>query len=289
MTSVRTAPVDLDAEREIDLSRWRDAVVRRWWIVASGLVGGIVVGALYSLGGGSVWEASTLLAPGQAFSPNGSPVLVYQASPRSINDIATSESALKEAAAKAHTSVEALRGHVSTQNVSTGLGPVAARGSTLVRITVRLHKPKAAAVAANALGQIVQRDTTSPYVRESIKTYESRIRSYTKQLAPLQTLIDQYNKTLATLQLDPFNKLILVSQVDNAVLRLGTLNDKLSATQAQLTLVQNIEISQIISTASAVKTTARSRRNSILIGGLIGLILGVISAIVADPRLPQPR
>ena len=98
-----SAATDLGAEREIDLSRWRDALVNRWWLVAAGLVAGILVGGVYSLSGGSVWEASVLLSPGQAFSPNGSPVLVYQSSPRSINEIATSESALERAAAKAHT------------------------------------------------------------------------------------------------------------------------------------------------------------------------------------------
>src|SRR5690242_5547555 len=112
----------MDDEREIDLSRWKQAAIERWWLVAAGLVAGIVIGAIYSLAGGSVWQASVLLAPGQAFSPNGSPVLVYQSSPRNINNIATSESALERAARAAHIPVAALRGHVSTQSLSTGLG-----------------------------------------------------------------------------------------------------------------------------------------------------------------------
>ena len=36
--------------------------------------------------------------------------------------------------------------------------------------------------------------------------------------------------------------------------------------------------------ARAVKTTARSRRNSILVGALIGLVAGLVVAIVADVR-----
>jgi len=35
--------------------------------------------------------------------------------------------------------------------------------------------------------------------------------------------------------------------------------------------------------AAASKTTARSRRSSLLVGALIGLILGTIAALVADP------
>jgi capsular polysaccharide biosynthesis protein len=283
-----TAVTDMDAEREIDLGRWKQAAVDRWWLVAAGLVAGIVVGALYSLSGGSVWQASVLIAPGQAFSPNGSPVLVYQSSPRNINDIATSESALEKVARKVHVPVSELRGHVSTQSLSTGLGSSASRGSNLIKLTVRLHKPKRAEDAANALGQVVIDDTTSNYVQSSIRTYQSKTASYTRQLESLSRVIDQYNKTLSTVKLDPIDRLILVNQVDNALLRQGNLNDKIAATQQQLTLAQNVEIAQTVSSASAVKTTARSRRNSILVGALIGLVAGAIVAIVADARSRRP-
>src|ERR1700674_4004153 len=108
------AVTDLGAEREIDLGRWKQAAVERWWLVAAGLVAGIVVGALYSLSGGSVYQASVLIAPGQPFSPTGAPVLNYQSSPRAIEHLVTGESALTRAAAKAGIGVDKLRGHVST-------------------------------------------------------------------------------------------------------------------------------------------------------------------------------
>jgi capsular polysaccharide biosynthesis protein len=279
-----SAATDVSAEREIDLGRWKQAIVERWWIVVAGVVAGIVAGALFSLSGGSIYEASVLIAPGQAFSPNGSPVLVYQSSPRNINDIATSESALRQAARQAHVPVSDLRGKVTTQSLSTGLGSSSSRGSSLIKITVQLHKPKRAEEAANALGQVLITDTTSDYVRSSIRTYQSKIASYTRQLGSLSRVIDQYNTTLATTKLDPFNRLILVNQVDNALVRQGNLNDKITATQQQLTLAQNVEIAQLVSSAAAVKTTARSRRNSILVGALIGLVAGLIAAIVVDLR-----
>src|SRR6266704_1285139 len=103
---------DLGAEREIDLGRWKQAAVERWWLVAAGLAAGIVVGAVFSLSGGSVYQASVLIAPGQPFSPQGSPVLSYQSSPRAIEKLVTSESALKRAAKGAGIGVGALRGHV---------------------------------------------------------------------------------------------------------------------------------------------------------------------------------
>jgi capsular polysaccharide biosynthesis protein len=279
-----TAVTDLDAEREIDLARWKQAAIERWWLVAAGLVAGVVVGAVYSLSGGSVWQASVLIAPGQPFTPSGSPVLSYQSSPRSIEVLVTSESALKRAAAAAHVPVGKLRGHVSTQSVSTGLGSAASRGSNLIRITVQLSKPRHAEDVANALGNIVIADTTSPYVKKSIATYLSKEKRYNAQLTSLTRVIDSYNKALSTKSLGFLAKLIMVNQLDAAIARQGTLNDKFAATDQQLTLVQNVEIAQLIEHAAAVKTTARSRRNSILVGALIGLIVGLIVAVVVDVR-----
>jgi capsular polysaccharide biosynthesis protein len=286
MTAVREPPVrqDLDAEREIDLGRLKRSVVERWWIVVAGVVAGVIVGALYSLSGGSVWEASALIAPGQPFSPSGAPVLTYQASPRSINVLVTSESALKRAAAAAHVPVGTLRGHVTTESIATGLGSTASRGANLIKITVQLHKPKHAEDVANALGNIVIADTTSPYVKKSILTYQSKEKRYNDQLTSLTRVIESYTTALAKEHLAFLPKLIMVNQLDAAIARQGALNDKLAATDQQLTLVQNVEIAQLISRAAAVKTTARSRRNSILVGALIGLIGGLIAAIVVDMR-----
>ena len=48
-----TAPQDPGAEREVDLARWRRALVALWWIPIAGLVAGAIVGVLYSFRGGS--------------------------------------------------------------------------------------------------------------------------------------------------------------------------------------------------------------------------------------------
>jgi uncharacterized protein involved in exopolysaccharide biosynthesis len=281
---------DLGVEREIDLGRWKQAAVERWWLVAAGLVAGAVVGALLAISGGSVYEASVLLAPGQPFSPQGSPVLSYQSSPRAIQQLVTSESALKRAAAAAGIGVGALRGHVSTQTVSTGASSSAAsRGATLIRITVQLHKPRHAEDAANALGRIVVSDTTSSYVKQSIDQYTTRIANYSEQLKVLKLRIDELNKDVTQPSLVFTDKLLLVSQLDNAQTRFGTISDNLSLTQQQKTLAQSVELAQVIEQAVAKKTTARSRRNSILVGALIGLLAGAIVAIVVDTRARRAR
>src|ERR1700759_3412835 len=112
--TVDQAAADLGAEREIDLRSWWDALRSRWWIAGIGLVVGIVIGALYSLSGGSTYNATAMVAPGQAFGSNGSPVQTYLTSASAINTIATSNTTLEEAAARAGIGVGQLRGHVST-------------------------------------------------------------------------------------------------------------------------------------------------------------------------------
>jgi capsular polysaccharide biosynthesis protein len=277
---------ETDAEREIDLARWRSALVTRWWVVAAGLLAGIVLGLIASLSGGSVYQASVLISPGQAFSQSGAPILTYQSSPRGINALLTSESVLKQAAHAAHISVTKLRGNVNTASVTTGAGTVATRGTILVRITVQLKQAKPAELAANELAAIVIAQSKSTYVQQSVGVLQDEVTSYVAQLAPLASQITDLNKEIAAPGLDPLTKIILVSEVNNAALRQATISNNLAAARQALALAQTIEYaSRIGPPAQAVKTTARSRRNSVLIGALIGLIVGAIVAIVADSRM----
>ena len=92
------------------------------------------------------------------------------------------------------------------------------------------------------------------------------------------------NEELAKSGLSDIEKLIVAGQADNAQTRFGTISDNLSLAQQQQTLAQSVELAQVIEPAAAVKTTARSRRNSILVGALIGLIVGAIAAVVVDAR-----
>jgi len=58
-----TAPSTDDlAEREVDLSRWRSALVAFWWIPVAGLVLGAIVGVLFSFRGGTDYKASALIS-----------------------------------------------------------------------------------------------------------------------------------------------------------------------------------------------------------------------------------
>jgi hypothetical protein len=287
--SAGNPPVDLGAEREIDLRRWRDAVVSRWWCVAVGLVIGLVVGGLYSLSGASTYSSTVTIQPAQPFSPTGGAVLNYSSSPLAINVLVSSPSALAYAAKVAHMPAGQLSGHVSTASISTGAGPVATRGTVLIQITVSVPQKLRSQNAANAFGAYVVRQTESLYVRKSLLVYQELNTSFTKRLNTVDALITYYNNALNKAKLlDPIDKLVLAAQLNDAVARQGNLEDALYTNQQAQTLAQNIEVAQVINPALASKVTSRSRRDSVLFGGLIGLLIGLVIALVVGLRRPRP-
>jgi uncharacterized protein involved in exopolysaccharide biosynthesis len=282
---------DLGAEREIDLRGWWEALRSRWWIAGIGLLIGIVIGALYSLSGGSSYTATALIAPGQIFNPNGStPVLTYLTNQSAITTFVNQTGVVDAAAARAHMSPGQLRGHISVTSVNdvqgSGSSSSNSASNRIVDITVTSTKPKHAEDAANALANAYKSETPV-YVKESISAYQTLIRNFRSRESTLNAKIAGLNAVLygATGKtLAPLDKLVLQSDLDTAEATLGSTVNQLTTTQQALTLAQSIETTQIITKAKASKTTARSRRNSVLFGGLIGLIAGAIVAMAVGLR-----
>jgi uncharacterized protein involved in exopolysaccharide biosynthesis len=277
---------DLGAEREIDLRSWLEALRSRWWIAVVGLVIGAVIGGLYSLSGASTYTATALISRGQAFTPGGNqPVLSYLSSPFTLEVLATSPVALKYVAAKAGVSPGELRGHVTASTINSAGEAQANTGSTLIQIAVTLNRPKRAEDAANALAELIKRETTTGYVRQSIGVYQVRLKNYAQRLKTLQTRINALNATLAkSSNLSALDQLVIASQLDSAEAAYGQTLDSQTTTGQLLTLAQQVEQTQIIQPAHAQKSTARSRRNAVVVGAVIGLLIGLIVALVVGLR-----
>jgi uncharacterized protein involved in exopolysaccharide biosynthesis len=289
------ASSDLGAERDIDLRRWRDAIRNRIWIVVACAVGGIVLGGLYSLSGGSEYNATALIAPGQVFGPSGSPVLTYLTSLSALNTLATSTPALDAAAKQAKMTTGELRGHVTTSAVNLGTGTSnTARTAALVGITVQVNKPKRAEDAANAIATYLATQTTPKYVQQSLETFKQRLANFGKRIVTLNAKIKALNQVLDgnPQSLAPLDRLVLSTQLDSAEAALGSTLDAQESQRQNQILYQDISRTQVIQQAKAARTTARSRRNSIVVGLVLGLLVGIIAAIVVDTRSrrrqPQP-
>jgi uncharacterized protein involved in exopolysaccharide biosynthesis len=260
----REAP-DPDAEREVDLHRHWNALLLRWWLPAAGLVGGIVVGLLVSIGGSQVYTAKTTVYLGQPLSPTGSVSLQTDATnPSTVGQIIHSEEALREAARTAGMPVGKLRGHVTSRSVSGALTKLGQ--SPLVLITVTGSAPRQTQVAANRLAGIVIARTSS-YVNGLIDGLNGQIAGYTRSLAAIDS---------ASAGLAPTDRLL-------AAIQRAQLVDQLTTAKQQLAVAKQVMKGKQETFAVATKTTARSRRNTVVVAALIGLLLGIFAALLWEP------
>jgi uncharacterized protein involved in exopolysaccharide biosynthesis len=285
----RPTPVrDLDAEQEVDLRSVWDRIAARWWLPVLGLVLGLVGGYLLALGGGKVYEAETLVAMGQPFSPNGgAPVQSFLTNPRAVSEIIRSESALRKAANAADLRVRSLRGNVTSATVGASGPGARPTGAPLVTIKVIAAQPRRAERAADALAAEVIARTSAQYVDTKIRAFNGQLDSIQDSLNRLAPRITAAEQAVNERGLSSIDKLVVLSALDNAQARRGQLLDLQADVQQQLALAENVEKAQVVEPAAAVKTTARSGRNGALVGGLIGLLLGCTAALLADPFLAR--
>lgn len=275
---------DLDAEREVDLRRHWNALALRWWLPAAGLVGGIVVGLLISLGGAQVYTAKATIYVGQPLSASGVQVQSQATNPTTVHQIATSAGTVDAVARKVGMKPRQLRGHVSTQAVSGAITRLGQNPLYTIKVTGSL--PGKVGAAANALAdEVVNSPGLAGYTQVKISNLETLVKSEKAALAS----IDANTKTVqAALQngggLSTVERLIVASQLNGLLQQRLLVVDQLSSNQQLLALAKEVEAPKVIPPrAVATKTTARSRRNTVVVAALIGLLLGIIAALVWEP------
>jgi uncharacterized protein involved in exopolysaccharide biosynthesis len=278
--SGRRSEPDLDAEQEVDVGRYWRALQARWWLPLAGLVVGALLGYVAAVGGGDVYKAESTLYLGQPFSPTGNaPVQALGTNPTIVSQIARSEASLKVAAAKCGTRVGRLRGKVSTQTVTASgvRGRITPGQSPLVELSVQADRPRVAECVATSLSDTVV-ERVSSYVDVKIGSLNRRLEVLNEQLASLGRKITAQEQALNQPGLTPLERLVLVSQTENAEQRRGIVEEERQEATQQLALAQEVERARVVVEAGAVKTTARSPQNSAVVGGIIGLLLGAIAA-----------
>jgi hypothetical protein len=280
--STRETP-ELDAERDVDLHRHWNAITSRWWLPVAGLVLGIVVGYLISLGGAQVYKAKAVVYLGQPLSQGGVQVQSQNTNPSTVRTIVTAESAVQEVARDAGLRPGQLRGHIATQAVT---GNIARLGQNpLVAITVTGGRRRAVARAANDLARkVVFSDALAGYSKAKITNLQLEVDQEKAALATLTTNLKAQQLALGSKSdLSTTERLIALGQLNGLVQQQLTTTDQLTTNQQQLALAQKVEAPQITALAAATKTTARSRRNTVIVAGLIGLLLGTVAALLYEP------
>ena len=294
MSERRTDVVDPDAEREVDLRSAWSRLAARWWLPVGGLVLGAILGILVSLGSSQVYKAETLLYLGQPFTPGGAGQIQSLATnPKTVSETIRSEAALEKAARAADMRLGQLRGNVTSSTVTTAGQPKSL--SPLVTIQVLAPTRAKATKAADSLAASVMAQV-SPYVVEKITELEQQIANNEQQLEEVDRRIaiatQQQNLALAPNSSLSLTEKLLVSTNSNATInsaegRRASIQSDLTSARQLLSLAENVERSRVVQPAAARKASATSRRNAAAVGGLIGLLLGGLAAIVADPWIQR--
>ena len=293
MSERRTDVVDPDAEREIDLRSAWSRLAARWWLPVGGLVVGAILGVLVSVGSAQVYKAEALLYLGQPFTPGGGGQIQSLATnPKTVSETIRSEAALERAARAAGMRPGQLRGNVTTSTITTAGQP----RNLSPLVTIEVHAPTRAKAekAANSLAQSVM-DQVSPYVVQKIAQLKTQIEGDESQIEDIAARIananEQQRLALRDASLSLAEKLLVSTNsnatINNAEQRRGTVLQDLNLAKQLLSLAENVEQSRVVQAALARKASATSRRNAAAVGGLIGLLVGALAAVLADPWLQR--
>lgn len=291
MSEVRRRDVvDLDAEREVDLRSAWERITARWWLSLGGFLVGAILGVLVSVGAGDVWRAEALIYLGQPFtSAGGGQLQNLQTNPKTVSEIVRSEAAISKAARAAGMRPAQLRGNVTSTAVVQP-GQVARNFTPLVEIEVRgPTKVKAEKAVASMANTVVTQ--VVPYVDAKIKLLRDQIADDERQLEEIAERIaaanSQQQLALRNDSLSLTEKLLVSTNsnatVNSAEQRRGTVLTDLNIARGLLAQAEHVELSRVVQPGTAKRASATSRRNAAVVGGLVGLLLGALAAIVADP------
>ena len=293
----RAAAPELDVEQEIDFGSYWNALVARWWLPVVGIVAGGIIGYLVTLSSNSTYKATAQVYLGTPLAVGGAaPVTSAPTNLGLVSNLVTAESSLKAAAARAGLKVGRLRGHVTTKALTGITGAKLGTPAPLLSITVTGSPPGKIARASNALADIVVK-RVSPYAQAKIQALTDQLKYDDDQLQGLTdrlaTARQAQAQILSAKSIGATDKLVSLGKLNSvitlALQQLNTLSQDRFQVRQELALARDVEAPQITTLAAATKTTARSRRNTLLVAGLIGLLLGIVAALVYEPGLRAVR
>jgi hypothetical protein len=267
---------DPEAEQEVDFAKYVRLLGARWWLLVAGLVVGAVIGYLISLGGTQVYSASSTVYLGQPYSVGGNTLLFgLQTQPSAVGQVIHSQLVDGLVAQKCKAGVKEFRKGISSKVASSGSTSSSSSNtssktgqSPLVSVSVQTKHAKLAECAANQLSaQVVKRLGTYP---------QGKITNLRAEIAADKAAIAAIQHAATSSSISTTDKLLLETQ-----LRTNQL-DEITANQLLLQATQ-VEAPRLVSAAAAQKITARSRRNTVVISALIGLIIGALVALLWEP------
>src|ERR671931_2719985 len=275
----RPTPVPSElAEDEVDLGRYWASVAARWWLPLLGLVLGSIVGYLIAVGGGSTYRAQAVVNLGTPLAVGGGILPSVQTNATAVRQIVLAQSTRERVARDA-----GLKTSQMTVSATPVAGGTAAKGvpNTLFAITVKAPSPRKAAIAANELARIVFRTISDQYVNPKIATLTAQVKADEAELASLDKRVAEEQALLG--DLSGAEKLAAIGIIGIAEQRRSVVTQDLLSPRPLLAQAKTVERGRVLTRAVGTKTTARSKRNSAVVGAFLGLLLGVAAALLWEP------
>ncbi len=275
----RTEP-DLDAEREVDVGRYLDALVARWWLPVVGLVVGVAIGYLLSLGGEDTYRAQSTVYIGTPYSPGGNLPLTANlvTNQSTVSRIVRSEETIEEVSRESGMPRRELREGISTRQLRSGLGRLVP--SQLYVVSVQGDDRAETQAAARALSDRLV-DRTSGFANAKIAGLRAELRSQNRQLEQIEQQVEAAQAALRASS--GTEQAVWATALSVAEQRRGTLEQDRIETRQLLAQAEQVELPQVLTRAVATKTTAQSTRNSLAVAGLLGFLVGLIAALLWEP------
>src|SRR5262245_49921575 len=273
----RTQP-DLEPEREVDFSRYLDALVARWWLPVAGLIIGAAIGYFAALGGKDVYRAEATVYVGTPYGPNSTLLQTPATNPNTVGRIARGQETIQAVAQSSGMSPQQLRSGVSTRPIKSGNAKTAP--NQLYAVTVEGPRRAEVSAAANAIADRIVA-ITGGYARQKIETFRRQIKSDQAQLEAIDNQSSLIQAQLGSAS--STERLVLSNFLLTTVQRQGTLEQDRLQALGFLAQAEQVELPRVIDRGVAAKATARSPRNSVVVAGLIGLIIGLFAALLWEP------
>ena len=267
------------ADDEIDLGRYWASVAARWWLPLLGLVVGAIIGYLIAVGGGSTYQAQAIVSLGTPLAVGGGILPTVQTNGTAVKQIVQAESTKQRVAHDA-----GLRpGQMAVSTTPAGGATAATKGApnTLFAITVKAPSPRKAALAANEFARIVVQTISDQYVNPKIATFNAQVKADELELAQLDKRLAEEQGLLGSLS--GAEKLAAIGIIGIAEQRRSVVTDDLLSIRPLLNQARTVESGRVLTRAVGTKTTARSKRNSAVVGAFLGLLLGIAAALLWEP------
>ena len=280
---------------DIDIAAWARRVLARWYIVLACVIVAVVIASLGANSGHKVWTARTLVNLGQPYTSSNTPIAAsLGTNPSAAPTLLKQDFVVKLVAEKVALRPGQLKPAISTQPV--GQPNVKANYTPLVNVIVSGPWKNKVTPAANLLAQQLVR-LTSGYQSQRLSAITAVVNQEAAQLIALgirdKAALKTYKSLLTAKALSPFEKTLAINSAIGLLSSIETRQQVLATQHAQdlqtVAQIKTIEYPTVVTRAVRVQTTAASKRAGYAVAILLGLIVGVLLALLSYAAWPAGR